>query len=65
MNWDEYIEQHQYDYDWGSDTIDIARQAYIAGLENALALILLLRAENRNLDSCVVSELAKLIEESE
>jgi hypothetical protein len=65
MNWYEYIEEGQYDYDWSDDTFDIAKQAYVAGLENALALVLLLRAENRNLDSYVVSELAKLIEESE
>jgi hypothetical protein len=64
MNWHEYIEEGQYDYDWSDDTFDIARQAYVAGLENALALVLLLRAENRNLDTYIVSELAKLIEES-
>jgi hypothetical protein len=35
MNWYEYIEEGQYDYDWSDDTFDIAKQAYIAGLQAA------------------------------
>jgi sialic acid synthase SpsE len=35
MNWYEYIEEAQYDYDWSNDIIDIARQAYTAGLQTA------------------------------
>lgn len=65
MNWHEYIEEGQCDYDWSADTFDIAKQAYIAGLESAMALVLRLRADNLKLDTYIVSELAKLIEESE
>jgi hypothetical protein len=35
MNWHEYIDDAQYDYDWSDDTFDIAKQAYIAGLQAA------------------------------
>lgn len=62
MNWNEYIEQHQYDYDWSDDTMHIARQAYIAGLENALAV--LLRSEDGDYDFHIF-QLKRLIEESE
>jgi len=63
MNWDEYIEQHRYDYDWeNDDTFGIARQAYVAGLENALSV--LLRSEDGDYDFHIF-QLKKLIEESE
>jgi hypothetical protein len=39
MNWYEYIEEGQYDYDWSDDTFDIAKQAYIAGLQAAYDLM--------------------------
>ena len=62
MNWSEYIEQHRYDYDWENDDIfGIARQAYVAGLENALSV--LLRSEDGDYDFHIF-QLKKLIEES-
>jgi hypothetical protein len=39
MNWHDYIEEGQYDYDWSDDTLDIAKQAYIAGLQAAYDLM--------------------------
>lgn len=62
MNWYEHIEQHQYDYDWGNDSIDIARQAYVAGLESALSV--LLRSEDGDYDFHIF-QLKQLIKESE
>jgi hypothetical protein len=62
MNWYEYIEEGQYDYDWSDDTFDIAKQAYVAGLESALAV--LLRSEDGDYDFHIF-ELKQLIEESE
>lgn len=62
MNWDEYIEQHQCDYDFGSDTMDLMKQAYVAGLESALAV--LLRSEDGDYDF-ILWQLKNLIKESE
>ena len=35
MTWQEWLEQNQYDIDFGDDTIDLMKQAYIAGLQTA------------------------------
>ncbi len=35
MNWEQWLEQNQYDVDFGDDTIDLMKQAYIAGLQAA------------------------------
>jgi hypothetical protein len=62
MNWHEYIEEAQYDYDWSDDTIDIAKQAYIAGLQAAYDLMY--SNEDGDYDF-VMWRLKNLIEESE
>jgi hypothetical protein len=35
MNWKEWLEKNQYDVDFGDDTIDLMKQAYVAGLQTA------------------------------
>ncbi len=35
MTWQEWLEKNQYDVDFGNDTIDLMKQAYIAGLQTA------------------------------
>ena len=35
MNWQQWLEQNQYDVDFGDDTIDLMKQAYVAGLQTA------------------------------
>jgi hypothetical protein len=62
MNWYDYIDDAQFDYDWSDDTFDIAKQAYVAGLENALAV--LLRSEDGDYDFHIF-QLVQLIKESE
>ena len=61
MNWHEYIEKAQYDYDWSDDTFDIAKQAYIAGLQAAYDLTY--SNEDGDYDF-VMWQLKKMIEES-
>lgn len=62
MNWHEYIEEAQYDYDWGNDEIDIAKQAYIAGLQAAYDLMY----SNEDCDyGLVMWQLNEMIRESE
>jgi hypothetical protein len=60
MKWYDYIEEAQYDYDWSDDTIDIAKQAYIAGLTNAHAIIV----KNEKLDFAL-RQIENTIKESE
>jgi hypothetical protein len=62
MNWYDYIDDAQFDYDWSDDTFDIAKQAYVAGLESALAV--LLRSEDGDYDFHIF-QLIQLIKESE
>jgi hypothetical protein len=62
MNWYDYIDDAYFDYDWSDDTFDIAKQAYVAGLESALAV--LLRSEDGDHDFHIF-ELIQLIKESE
>jgi len=62
MNWNEYIEKAQYDYDWSDDTFDIAKQAYIAGLQAAYDLMY--SNEDGDYDF-VMFQLKKMIAESE
>ena len=61
MNWYDYIDDAQFDYDWSDDTFNIAKQAYVAGLESALAV--LLRSEDGDYDFHIF-QLKQLIEES-
>ena len=35
MNWQQWLEKNQYDVDFGDDTIDLMKQAYVAGLQTA------------------------------
>jgi len=60
MNWNEYIEKAQYDYDWG-DSFDTAKQAYIAGLQAAYDLMY--SNEDGDYDF-IMWQLKNLIEES-
>jgi hypothetical protein len=62
MNWKQYIEKAQYDYDWSDDTLDIAKQAYIAGLQAAYDLMY--SNEDGDYDF-VMFQLKKMITESE
>jgi hypothetical protein len=32
MNWNDWLEQNQYDIDFGNDTVDLMKQAYVAGM---------------------------------
>lgn len=35
MNFEQWLEKNQYDIDFGNDTIDLMKQAYVAGLQTA------------------------------
>jgi hypothetical protein len=35
MNFEEWLEQNQYDVDFGNDTIDLMRTAYVGALKEA------------------------------
>jgi hypothetical protein len=62
MNWYEWLATYQYDVDFGDDTIDLMKQAYVAGLQTAYDVI------DTNLQGefkFVTEDLKKLIEESE
>ena len=39
MNWEQWLSANQYDVDFGEDTIDLMRQAYVAGLRMAHDLL--------------------------
>ena len=39
MNWEQWLSANQYDVDFGNDTIDLMRQAYVAGLKMAHDLL--------------------------
>jgi len=62
MNWYEYIEEAQYDYDWGNDTFDIAKQAYVAGLQAVYDLMY--STEDGDYDF-VMQQLNEMIRKSE
>lgn len=62
MNWYEWLATYQYDVDFGDDTIDLMKQAYIAGLQTAYDA--LYSNENGDYDF-VMWQLKKLIRESE
>jgi hypothetical protein len=62
MNWEQWLATHQYDIDMGDDTIDLMKQAYVAGLRTAHDL--LDNAEPEDFHWCR-HEIEKLIEESE
>ena len=62
MNWHDYIDDAQFDYDWSDDTFDIAKQAYIAGLQAAYDLMY----SNEDGDyGLVMWQLNEMIRESE
>lgn len=62
MKWEEWLEQNQYDVDFGDDTVDLMKQAYVAGLR--VAYDILYSNEDDDYDF-VMWQLKKLIEESE
>jgi hypothetical protein len=39
MNWKQWLVTHQSGIDFGDDTIDLMKQAYVAGLRIALGLL--------------------------
>lgn len=39
MNWEQWLATHQFDIDFGDDTIDLMKQAYVAGLRMAHDLL--------------------------
>jgi hypothetical protein len=62
MTWQEWLEKNQYDVDFGNDTIDLMKQAYIAGLQTAYDIMY--SNEDGDYDFIMWS-LKKLIGESE
>ena len=62
MTWQEWLEKNQYDVDFGNDTIDLMKQAYIAGLQTAYDIMY--SNEDGDYDF-VMWELKNLIGESE
>ena len=38
-NWNEWLEQNQYDVDFGGDTIDLMKAAYVAGLQTSYDML--------------------------
>lgn len=62
MNWEQWLSAHQYDIDFGDDTVDLMKQAYVAGLR--MAHDLLDNAEPHDFHWCR-QEIETLIEESE
>lgn len=39
MNWETWLEYNQYDLDFGNDTVDLMKETYVAGLQQAFDLI--------------------------
>lgn len=62
MNFEQWFEQNQYDLEFGNDTIDLMKQAYVAGLRTAYNQMY--TNEDGDYD-LVMWELRHLIEESE
>ena len=62
MKFEQWLEQNQYDIDFGDDTIDLMKQAYVAGLQTAYDS--LYSDETGDYDF-VLWQLRNLIEESE
>jgi len=62
MNWEQWLSANQYDVDFGNDTIDLMRQAYVAGLRMAHDLLDNGEPENFHF---IRWEVEKLIKESE
>lgn len=62
MNWEQCLATHQFDIDFGDDTIDLMKRSYVAGLRSAHDL--LDNAPPEDFHWCR-HEIEKLIEESE
>jgi hypothetical protein len=39
MNFEQWLEENQYDVDFGNDMIDLMKKAYTAGLETAYDIV--------------------------
>jgi hypothetical protein len=61
MSFDEWLDQNQYDIDFGNDTIDLMRVAYVAGLKYAVESIV----QHDLYGNETIVELKRIIEESE
>lgn len=62
MNWGQWLATHQFDIDFGDDTIDLMKRAYVAGLK--MVHDLLDNVPPEDFHWCR-HEIEKLIEESE
>ena len=62
MNWEQWFATHQFEIDFGDDTIDLMKQSYVGGLRTAHDL--LDNAPPEDFHWCR-HEIEKLIEESE
>ena len=62
MNWEQWLATHEFDIDFGCDTIDLMKQTYVAGLRMAHAFLDIAPPEDFH---WCRHEIEKLIEESE
>ena len=62
MNWYEWLGFHSMDIDFGDDTVDLMKQAYVAGLQTAYDIMR--NSEDGDLDF-ILWQLERLIRESE
>lgn len=62
MKWEEWLATYQYDVDFGDDTVDLMKQAYVAGLQVAYDILHSNKPHNYDF---VMWQLKKLIEQSE
>lgn len=64
MNWEQWLEQNQYAVDFGNDTLDLMKQAYVAGMKVVYFKML----EDFYQETCfapIMNEIKGMIEESE
>lgn len=62
MNFEQWLEKNQYDIDFGNDTIDLMKQAYVAGLQTTYDVMA--NSEDGDYDF-ILWQLKHLIRESE
>lgn len=63
MSFEQWLEKNQYDIDFGNDTIDLMKQAYVAGVEAVYFKML----EDFYQESCfatIMNEIKSMVEES-
>lgn len=62
MKWEQWLEQNQYDIDFGDDSVDLMKQAYVAGLQTVHDIMT--TSEDGDFDF-ILFKLKHLIKESE